>query len=328
MIIPPKLKAGDTIAVVSPSSAVASFCPRRLQRGIDQLQGLGFNVKLGKNATNRYKHTAGTMQERLDDIHEMFSDSEVNGIICTIGGLNSHHLLEGLDYELIKNNPKVFMGYSDITALLNVITHKTGMITYHGPMVLPQFGEFDGIFEYSLQYFKAMLMNNESVNVKSSKVWTDEMTWWDKEDDRPRVMKNNPGMITLKEGAATGQIVGGNVGTLLLLAGTTFWPAMNGKIFFVEEDEEETPGTIDRYFTQLRHMGVYDQIAGLVVGRFHTKVGFTNEDSAKDIILTATAGYDFPIIKDVDFGHTDPVLTIPIGGMATISKDELNVSLN
>lgn len=329
MTLPKALKKGDTIGIISPSSAVTSFCPLRLQRGVDELKKLGFEVKIGKHATKKFKHTAGTIEERIEDLHTMFSDEDIQAIFCTIGGLNSHQLLDYIDYDLIATNPKIFMGYSDITALLNAITKKTELITYLGPAVLPQFGEFGGILEYSWDFADKILIHPEtSVEVTASNEWTDEMLWWDKEDDRPRKTSPNTGMKVLQHGEASGQLWGGNAGTLLLLAGTPYMPNLDGAILCLEEDEDESPGTIDRYFTQLRHIGVYEKISGMLIGRFHSKAGLSPEDNIEDIVSTAVRGYDFPIIYDMDFGHTDPMITIPIGGSCTVSTEPLHISFS
>ncbi len=324
-IHPAKIKKGDTIGVVSPSSPAAAMCPRRLRRGQDELEKLGFKVKLGKYVSEHYKHMAGTVQQRIEDLHTMFADDEVKTIICTIGGLNSNQLLESLDYDLIQAHPKIFIGFSDITALLNAIYAKTGLVTYLGPALLPQFGEFGGILPYSWKYLEKVLMQTESFHIEASAEWTDEFTPWDKEDDRLRNMRANEGIKVFKPGKASGIMVGGNVGTLLLLNGSPYMPSLQDVILCVEEDEVETPGTIDRLFTQLRHIGAYSKIKGMLIGRFNSKVGFKKEDSLEDILLATTAGFDFPILYDLDFSHTDPMITIPIGGKCDINTEDKSI---
>lgn len=325
MLYPAKLNKGDTIGVISPSSPVAAFCPRRLQRGVEELENHGFRVKLGKHTSERYKHTAGTIRQRIEDLHTMFADDAVKAIFCTIGGLNSNQLLEHIDYSLIKAHPKIFMGFSDITALLNAIYTKTGLVTYLGPAILPQFGEFGGMLPFTWEYLEKVLMNTNNVRIMPSEEWTDEFTPWDKEDNRPRVMKPNDGIKILKSGNASGIMVGGNIGTFLLLNGTTYIPSLKDVILCVEEDEVETPATIDRFFIQLRHIGAFSKIKGMLIGRFNSKVGFKKEDALEEIVLAATEGFDFPILYDLDFSHTDPMITIPIGGRCEMNAGEKSV---
>lgn len=319
LLRPSRLQPGDLIGIVSPASPVAHFVPRRLQRGIQALEEMGFRVRLSEHATARHGHTAGTIEQRLADLHAMFADPEVRGIITTIGGYNSHQLLDGLDYNLIRNNPKVLLGYSDITALHIGIHSQTGLVTCLGPAVLPQFGEVGGLGPYMLENFRRTLCSGAPVGpIAPSPMVVDEHLRWDQEDDRPRRHRPNAGPRTLRPGAASGRIVAGNAGTLLLLAGTPYWPDLQGAILCLEDDESETPATIDRYFTHLRHMGVFEQIAGLVVGRFAPQVGFSPTDSLDELLLTATRGYSFPIAVDFDFGHWDPIFILPNGVQADL----------
>lgn len=323
VIRPPRLRPGDLIGVVSPSSPVAHFVPRRLKRGLAELERLGFRVRLGRHATEKRGHTAGTIADRVADLHEMFADPEVKGIITTIGGHSSHQLLDELDFDLIAANPKVFMGYSDITALHLGIHARTGLVTFLGPAVLPQFGEAGGLMPYVRQAFqRAVCTASPAGDLEPSPVVVAETLKWDVEDDRPRCTTANPGPRALRSGLARGRIVAGNLGTMLLLAGTPYWPDLRGAILSVEDDETETPASVDRYFTQLRQMGVYDLIAGLVVGRFPPSVGFSAEDSLEEILLTATRGYTFPIGIDFDFGHWDPIFVLPNGVQAELAVGE------
>lgn len=327
-IHPHRLQPGDTIGIVSPSGPVAAFCPRRLKRGVEELEKHGFRVKLGKHVSERKKYVAGTIEQRLEDLHAMFADKEVKAVVSTIGGLNANQLLDGIDYKLIKANPKIFMGFSDITVLLNAVHAKTGLTTYLGPALLPQFGEFGGTLPFTWSFMEKVVMGSDDVHIEASKEWTDELTMWDKEDDRPRVMKPNPGISVLKTGTASGRLVGGNIGTLLLLAGTEYMPDLEGAILIAEEDEVETPSSIDRLFTHLRSIGAFSKINGMLVGRFNSKVGFTPENLVDDIILTATRGYDFPVLTGLDFSHTDPMVTMPIGGQCAMDASSKEVVLS
>lgn len=319
LIRPRRLIQGDTIGVVSPSSPVAAACPRRLRRGLEELDRRGFRVRLGAQATKKTGHTAGSRADRLHDLHAMVADPEVAAIISTIGGFSSHQLLDELDFDLFRQCPKVLMGYSDITALLVAVHARTGLVTMLGPAVLPQFGEFGGVHPYTWANFERVVMHAEAPGeLWPSPEWIHERLRWDQEDDRPRWAVPNPGPRTLRPGRAEGPILAGNAGTLLLLAGTPYWPDMDGVILCLEEDEDESPATIDRMLTQLRHMGVYDRIAGLVLGRFHPQVGFSDEDPLESIVLESIRGYTFPVVLDLDFGHTDPMLTLPLGVRALL----------
>jgi muramoyltetrapeptide carboxypeptidase len=138
---------------------------------------------------------------------------------------------------------------------------------------------------------------------------------------------HNPGMLAYRKGRVEGRIVGGNLGTLLLLAATPYWPSIKGKILFIEDDEAENTQTIDRYFTQLRQMGIYNQINGMVIGRFPRCVGFNESDSLIMILDNALKGYVFPVLTDFDMGHTDPLMTIPLGAKVVIDANKKTITL-
>lgn len=325
---PALLVEGDTIGIVSPSSAVASLCPRRFKRGISELERRGFRLRIAENALARTGHTAGSRDDRLRDLHAMFSAPEVRAIISTIGGFSSHQLLDDLDFNLIRENPKFFVGYSDMTALFCAIWSRGGRSPVLGPAVLPQFGEYGGIDEYSWAYFKHVLMSDRPPGtISSSAYWIHERLAWDKEDTRPRSREPNSGPRTLKEGEVTGFALGGNAGSLLLLAGTPYWPALDGAVLFLEEDEQESPATLDRHLTHLRQLGAYEQVKGIVFGRLPPEKGFGDSKILEDLLLEATRGFDFPIAIDMNFGHTDPMFIVPFGMAVRLECGHDGVSL-
>lgn len=316
---PVRLRPGDTIGIVSPASPVAAYCPRRFRRGVEELEKKGFRVRVGEHALAATGHTAGGIGQRLADLHAMFADPEVKAVLCTIGGFNSHQLLEDLDFDLIRSNPKIFMGYSDITALHAGIWGRTGLTTFLGPALLPQFGESGGVHPYTWHWTERILMTPEPAGeVEPSRQVIHEVLRWETEDDRPRRQEPTPGPRTLRPGVAEGPILAGNMGTLLLLAGTPYWPGVDGVLLCLEEDEDETPASIDRFLTQFRQMGVYERISGLIFGRFRQEVGFSEEDPLDAIVEQATRGYSFPIALDFDFGHTDPMFPLPLGVRARL----------
>ncbi len=309
---PNRLKKGSTIGIITPASSAKFVNKNVWDIGVKKLETKGFRLVFGKYINKLYGHTAGTIKERIEDLMSMFKNPEVDAIMTVYGGDNSHQLLPYLDYEVIKNNPKIFIGFSDITALNNALYTKTGLINFSGPAFIT-FCQPE-LPEYSEKYFDEFLIaGKENVIIKASEKWAEDQ-WWEKESLLgPREWKENPGWKVLREGVAEGIAIGGNIGTLLLLVGTEYWPDMEGKILFVEEYELESTQTIDRLLTHLRHIGVYDKINGLVIGRFSSKVGFNKKDSLRMIVDEAVKGYDFPIISEVDFAHTDPLITIPIG---------------
>lgn len=243
-------------------------------------------------------------------LHTFFKDPKIDGILFFWGGYQSHQLLEYLDYELIRRNPKPLIGFSDATALQVGIHNRTGLVCFSGPAVI-SFAKPE-VPEFTWEHFEKVLMNPEvPLSVGTSTEFSDNR--WYLAEDKKMVFHPSPGWKVYRKGRAEGRITGGNLGTMLLLAGTEYWRSLKGKILFVEDDEAESPQTMDRMFTQLRQMGVLDQIAGMVIGRFHSEVKFTADDSLEMILDDALKGYRFPVITGVDFGHSDPLITIPLG---------------
>lgn len=322
MIKAKTLKKGDTIGIISPSSPMAAKVEHRLKKGIKTLKEMGFKIKLGKNSLKIQDYTAGTPKDRAKDINAFFEDDSIKAIISFIGGFHSNQILEYLDFNVIKNNPKVFMGYSDITVIHLAIYKKANLITFYGPAVLTQFGENPTIFPYTKEYFEKATMSGLSIGkILPSKQWTDEsLNWFEKKDlERPRKMKDNPGWEWLKKGNCKGRIIGGCITSLLHLRGTTYWPNFTNKILFWEISESsadfskgEPVARIDTHLTDLELSGTFNNLKGMIIGR---PFGYSKEETEqlKKVIIQKMKKYDFPILFGVDIGHTDPTITMPIG---------------
>ena len=322
-IKPFHLEKGDTIGIVSPSSTIKPF-PRRLRRGIKALRRLGLQIKLGKYTTSSFGHNSGTPQQRAEDIMRFFEDGEVRGIICSTGGWTSNALLPLLDYQLIRKNPKVFCGFSDITALNLAIFKKAGVITFNGPTVLPTFGEFGGPDKFTIKWFKKALFETKPIGIlEFPNEYTEEILWWDKEDNRKRVTKPSDGPKCVYPGTAEGILIGGNLSTLCILGGTQYFPDFSNAILFLEDEGESTSST-ERNLTYLEQLGVFKKIKGLIYGRpFNLKVD-SKDRTLFDILEDFGQRYKIPIIMDVDIGHTSPMITLPIG-VKTIINSELKI---
>jgi muramoyltetrapeptide carboxypeptidase len=311
---PERLHKGDTVAVYSPSSSVPSFFPERLERAERELERLGFLVRRGAHATDRSGYTSGSPEQRVAELNEAFADPQINAIHCTIGGNNSNQLLDLIDYDTIRRNPKVLTGYSDSTALIVAVWQMTGLVTYHGPGVLGEFGEYPNVMPYTEQSFLEAVHEGLSPRkLVPPDSWTEEYAEWGDPENwthaRPTIP--NASWRAVRPGVAEGHLVGGNLETLLKLAGTPFWPDLNGAIFFWE-DARQTVALVDSHLVQLRQMGVFDQIAGMVIGRPYHCDASVGVDFAQ-LVDEKLGSVPFPVLADVDLGHTDPMLTLPIG---------------
>jgi muramoyltetrapeptide carboxypeptidase len=324
VIRPPRLQPGDTVGLVSPSWGGAGMFPHRVERGVQHLQSLGFKVRIGRHALNQRGFVSDTPRNRVDDIHSMFGDSEVKALVAAIGGDHSCHLLPLMDFDLIRKNPKVFMGFSDITVLNVAIWKKTGMVTFNGPALLTDFAEYPRMFEYTERYMLKALCDARSIGViEPSSWWTEEYLEWAEKKDltRPRARQNSPGWSWLRRGVAEGVLIGGCLASLEHLRGTRFWPEWQDAIMFFETSEgPPPPERVDSILMDYENMGVLQRLKGLIVGR---PMRYTEEEKQqlREVVLERTRGYTFPIVTDMDFGHTAPQFTVPIGCRARIDAE-------
>jgi muramoyltetrapeptide carboxypeptidase LdcA involved in peptidoglycan recycling len=316
-MIPPKLQEGDEIRVVAPSqSRSMPFIQAAKDDAHEKLQSMGFKVTYGKHVDEQDAFDSTTIKNRVEDLHDAYKDGNVKAILTVIGGFNSNQLLRHLDYDLVKENPKILCGYSDITALLNSIYAKTGVATYSGPHFFT-FGDKEGI-AYTEEKFKACLMREEPYRIEPSEEWSNDR--WAGSDE-PRNFMKNEGPWALQEGSAEGTIVGSNLCTLNLLQGTEYMPSLKDTIVFLEDDHESRPEHFDRDLQSLLHQQGFTGVKGLVIGRFQKESGMTRE-LLEQIITTKQELKGIPVVANVDFGHTYPMATIPIGGEARIDVKE------
>lgn len=303
-----KLKKGDLIGIISPSEPIVT--KRRIKIGIRALKKLGLKVILGKNVFHRHGgYMAGTIQERLDDFHSMFKNRKIKAVFTSRGGFCCNQLLDGIDYKLIKNNPKIILGYSDITVLLNAIHKKTGLVTFHGPslgLVMSKWLKSSRSVNFTKSYFNKALFSEKPIgNISRLSQWK-----------------------ILKKGKATGRLIGGNLSVMRTLLGTEYCPDWKNAILFWE-DCNITYEDLDHFLVHLKLAGVFDGISGMIIGKNkHIQKIEPKSDlnlnklkffSTKRIILERTQKYKFPIISNVGFGHECEQIIFPIGVRATIN---------
>jgi muramoyltetrapeptide carboxypeptidase LdcA involved in peptidoglycan recycling len=295
--------------------------PHRVERGVQHLHSLGFEVRMGPHALNQRGLVSESPENRADDIHIMFSDPEVTAIVAAIGGDHSCHLLPLLDFDLIRQNPKIFMGFSDITVLNVAIWKRTGLVTFNGPALLTDFAEYPRMFDYTERYLQKALCEPRPIGVvEPSTWWTEEFLDWEKKQDlaRPRARHCSAGWRWLKGGAAEGVLIGGCLESLEHLRGTGFWPDWQDAIMFFETSEEAPPPErVDSLIMDYDNMGVLERLKGMIVGR-PMRYSEEEKQQLREVVLERTSRYAFPIVTDMDFGHTAPQFTLPIGCRARI----------
>lgn len=315
-IVPAKLVPGDEIRVIAPARGLKLIGEDSRKQALSRFAEMGLKVTFGKNTTdeNFDMMLSSSIEKRVEDIMDAFRDPNVKAVFTVIGGSNSNQLLPYLDYEVIKANPKIFCGFSDITALLNAIYAKTGLVTFSGPH-FSSLGMIKGC-EYTLDNLRKMILESGENQILPSQEWSDDAWFLDQEN---RQFIKNEGWWTINPGEAEGTIVGGNLGTFDLLLGTSFRPAFEkDTILFIEDcfTSAGDIGAFERNLQALMYQDDFKNVRALVIGRFQKASGVTREKL--DFILDKPELKKLPIIANLDFGHTTPLLTLPIGGTARL----------
>jgi muramoyltetrapeptide carboxypeptidase len=318
---PPRVRPGDTVGVVSPSFGAVGRWPHRLQQATTYLESLGLRVRLMPNAARSDSWVSAPADARVQDLHQAFLDDEVTVVLAGLGGNHSNQLLPLLDYDLIRAHPKVFQGYSDITVLHWALAKHAGLATFYGPALVSELGEFPKVLPYTDRYLRAAWFENQPITYEQSDIWTDESLDWNTQTDRtrPRDLRKSNGWITIREGAASGPLLGGCLESICWhVKGSSIWVDPTDAIMFLEMSEEApSPAHVDSYLTDLEHLGVFDAAAGLVFGRPY---GYTPDDSDAlwEVVARRTEASGLPVLANVEVGHADPKMTLPLGVLAEL----------
>lgn len=321
-IIPQQLKKSDEIRIIAPSRSLSMVSKQNIKIAIKKINDLGFKVSFSKNVNKKDVFDSSSIESRINDIHTAFKDKKIKAILTSIGGYNSNQLLNYIDFSLIKNNPKIFCGYSDITILLNTIYAKTGLITYSGPH-FSTFAMQKGL-NYTIEYFKKCLMKKSNFTIQPSDKWSDD-SWYTNQNKRNFV--KNPGYTIINHGKSNGTIIGGNLCTFNLLQGTQYMPSLKNSIIFIEDDDlikDEFAQEFDRNIQSLIQQKKFNLVKAIAIGRFQKKTKMTMK-KLRDIVNSKKELSNIPIIADIDFGHTTPQITFPIGGTAQIDTKSRNI---
>ncbi len=306
LIRPKALRPGDTVGLITPSSFVSD--PDRLLLASKTMEYFGLRLKWGKNVGRQAGYLGGSIDERLDDLHRMFRDPDVRGVFAVRGGYGSEQLLDRIDYDLIRRNPKIFLGYSDITALHLAIQKRAGLVTFHGPVVL------SGFTPYTENSFRRALFSTEPLGALTNPAELNAL--------RPAHL-----LRKVRAGKARGRLIGGNLTLISTLMGTPFEIDTRDSILFLEDVGEE-PYRIDRMLTQLRLAGKFDSVAGVIFGECREcgprefQPSFTSTYSLGEIIDRILAPLPVPVLSGLTIGHTDDQLTLPLGISSMLDADK------
>ena len=305
MLYGKRLKIGDTIGLIGPSGTVREA--GAVDQAIAYMKELGFRVKVGESAHAKYGYLSGTDEVRARDINAMFADPEVDAIVCTRGGYGTMRMLDLLDYDVIRANPKVFVGFSDITALHIAFFEKCGLVTFHGPMATRWKPEFaDGFTQPA--FYNAVMKAQPLGKLVNAPDYHERKT--------------------VNSGCAEGLLVGGNLSLIAGTIGTPYEINTKDRILFIEEIGERTY-CVDRMLTQLRLAGKFEDCAGIVFGDFndcpveYPEFGLTLEEVIRDV--AAPCGK--PIFTGLQAGHVSPKLTLPLGTCCRMDADSCTLEV-
>ncbi len=306
IIKPKRLAKGDTVGVIAPAS---SLPPEDFDNAIQHLQDLGFKTKLGKYVRSRNGFLAGTDKERLEDLHWAFADKEVSAVWCIRGGYGTTRFLPAIDFSLIKKNPKVFIGYSDITALHTSIHQNTGLVTFHGPVAASTFSD------YAKNHVVKTLMN-------PSAPYKIELS-----PDNIAKESNLYKTEVITKGKCRGKLIGGNLSLLSAMAGTPFaLRNTKGKILFIE-DVGEQPYRIDRMLVQLKQSVDLSQLAGIACGIFEDcNPKDTTSQTLLEVLKDQLGNLGIPVIYGLSFGHIRDQFTLPVGIKAELDTENATMT--
>ena len=298
MIIPKKLEKGDKIGIIAPSSPITEESLETINNSILLMESSGFKIEFGKYVFTSELGYSATAKQKAEDINNMFACKEIKAIICASGGANANSTFEYLDYELIKNNPKILCGFSDSTSITNIITEKTGLVTFNG-------ATFKALTSWATPYGYEQII----------KRFVEGKTELGEPDDE---------FETIKEGVAEGKLIGGNLSLTANMSAGKYSLDFTDKILFIEElCLESYPEMVSNHLYKMKQNGVFDKIKGIWVGNYDGSVALE-----KILLDTLEGEYDFPIIKSNNFGHTEKKQVIPIGTMAKIdTSKEIKIEL-
>ncbi|MGV9384999.1 S66 peptidase family protein [Nonomuraea sp. NPDC003707] len=327
LVRPPGLPGQATIGIWTPSSPAPARFPRRFARALGALADHGYTVRLAPSATSDDGLLAAEPAKLAAELHGLVEDPEVDVIVAAVGGYTSLALALHLDFDLIAARPKPIVGYSDLTSILWAVLARSSLVTFHGPMVVSEWGEAGGPLSFTTGNFARVLTSwSGPIELTGPPFWTDEMLWWDRDDTRPR--KTQPGAWRcVIPGVAEGPLLAGCLPTAGALIGTPYLPDLDGAVLCLEANEM-SPERCYGLLLQWRESGLLNRISGLVIGR-HCQPQ-ARGDVASDfdrVFLAALGGRRIPVLADVDFGHTQPMLTLPLGVPCRLDAGERRLTL-
>ncbi|MCO7125718.1 LD-carboxypeptidase [Sporolactobacillus shoreicorticis] len=316
------LEKGDKIGIFSPSSPITATSPLRFTRAKHFLESKGFQIVEGCLTGKQDFYRSGTIEERAEELNELIRNNDIKMIMSTIGGTNSNSLLPYIDYRAFKRNPKIVIGYSDMTAILLAVYTQTGCPVFYGPALVPSFGEFPPFVDQTYRYFE-QIVDKKSVypiQLTAPDYWTEEAVNWEVKTKEKTQHENH--WIGNNSGKVTGRLIGGNLNTMNGFWGSPYMPEIEKGDILLIEDSMKDASQVEKNFSLLKVNGVFERVSGILLGKHEQ---FDDEGTGRnpvDLLIEVLNGKNLPIIADFDCCHTHPMMTMPIGAQVTIDTDK------
>ena len=322
-----RLKPGDAVAVFSPSSPATATAPERYRRGRAYLEQKGFRFVEGALTGKADGYRSGSIRERSEELNALIRDPSVRCIMAAIGGMNSNSLLPYIDYDALRRDPKIIVGYSDVTALLLGIYARTGLVTYYGPAVVASFGELPPYVDRTWEYFSNIVGGEKQPPhcLPTPREWTEESIDWNTQRRAKKPVANR--LRTVHGGQAEGRLLGGNLDTMQGIWGSPYMPAIREGDILLLEDSLKDAATVERSFSLLKLNGVFDRVGGVILGKHEC---FDDQGTGRrpyEILLEVLGEPRVPILAEFDCCHTHPMLTMPIGCRVKLDADRQTVTI-
>lgn len=324
---PKPLQLGDTIGFFSPSAPATVFAPTRFERAKAYLRDKGFVLRAGSLTGKSDQYRSGDIQARAEEFNALIRDPSVRCIMSTIGGSNSNALLPYIDYEALRRDPKIIMGYSDVTAILLAVYAQTGLVTFYGPALVASFGELPPLVDETYASFEALLCRQPSLPYAYAmpESWTDIRVDWEAQTTAKPVLPNR--WQFLGDGVISGRLIGGNLNTMAGIWGSPYMPEINDGDILLIEDSLKSIDTVERAFCHLQACGIFDKVSAIVLGKHELFNDRGTKRTPLAVLREVLNGQKLPIVEGFDSCHTHPMLVTPIGVQAEIDFDEERCSL-
>lgn len=322
-----RLKYGDSIGIFSPSSPITNTCKIRYERSKKFLEDKGFKILEGCLTGKKDYYRSGSILDRAEELNALIRNPEVRCIMSTIGGMNSNALLPYIDYDAFVKDPKIIVGYSDVTAILFAIYAKTGISTFYGPAIVASFGELPPFNDMTYQFFIDIVLGSieGQYEYKLPEIWTDEFIDWASQTRSKEGRVNT--WLTRKDGKAEGRLMIGNLSTMSGIFGSPYMPdILEGDILFIEDSLKDA-ATVERLFCLLKVNGVFDRISGLILGKHELFKDCDTGRKPYEILEEVLGDHNIPFLAEVDCCHTHPMFTMPIGKRIVMDASQKKIML-